>query len=304
MRELDTREAIRVIKEALEVGIKHITFTGGEPLLRHDIWKLIEEAYDNNIYTSLITNGILMSKKVIDRIVKFEVDCYLSLESASKIEHERIRGKNTWNYVTQAINMLEYEGVEYGIIATISKINLDNVWKIPYLMLDNGWSNVHSISYLPVLPSGRALNKGILPESHEVINVVKKIDETCKETGIPTFIWCMPFAKLYVKYSYVGSCRKANVVDLDPEGNILLCDTLNIKLSNVVKLGFRKALEKAENHPLVKRIEETIRMEPCSKCKLKSFCLGGCYTRSLRLLHDISKPDPLCPIVQGKLEVK
>src|SRR5215467_7475114 len=56
--ELTTEEWKRVIREAAGLGVLQIGFSGGEPLARRDVEKLIRAAGEANLYTNLITSGI------------------------------------------------------------------------------------------------------------------------------------------------------------------------------------------------------------------------------------------------------
>src|SRR5256885_16090507 len=56
--ELTTNEWTRVIREAAALGVLQIGFSGGEPLVRHDLADLVRAAREGNLYTNLITSGI------------------------------------------------------------------------------------------------------------------------------------------------------------------------------------------------------------------------------------------------------
>ncbi len=57
-RELDTATWLRVFREAEDLGVVQLNLTGGEPLIRDDLERLIEEARRLDLYTNLITSGI------------------------------------------------------------------------------------------------------------------------------------------------------------------------------------------------------------------------------------------------------
>src|SRR5579862_5862691 len=56
--ELTTAEWLRVIQEASELGVLHVLFSGGEPLLRKDLPTLVAQAHDYGMYTNLVTSGL------------------------------------------------------------------------------------------------------------------------------------------------------------------------------------------------------------------------------------------------------
>src|SRR5438552_3750733 len=56
--ELTTDEWRRVLREAAELGVLQVGFSGGEPIVRRDLNELIRSARESNLYTNLITSGV------------------------------------------------------------------------------------------------------------------------------------------------------------------------------------------------------------------------------------------------------
>lgn len=61
---MSTEQAIKLINHFGEIGINRLDFTGGEPLLRHDLDCLIECAKQNGISTIVTTNTLLLNEKI------------------------------------------------------------------------------------------------------------------------------------------------------------------------------------------------------------------------------------------------
>jgi len=94
-KEISTEDFKNIISEFASLGSTGIGFTGGEPLLRADIYDLIKFAKEKHMATQLTTNGILLneinSKKLIDAGLD---DLGVSLESHNSEIHDDIRGVN------------------------------------------------------------------------------------------------------------------------------------------------------------------------------------------------------------------
>ncbi len=74
-RELTTEEWSTIVDRAWQVGIPHVTFTGGEPTLREDLPDLIARAEKNGQVCGLLSDGIkLTDKKYLDRLLKTGLD--------------------------------------------------------------------------------------------------------------------------------------------------------------------------------------------------------------------------------------
>ena len=67
-RELTTEEVLKVIDKLGEAGLSILTFSGGEPLLRPDIYVAIERAEDIGIFCTIASNGTLMTKSVVHKL--------------------------------------------------------------------------------------------------------------------------------------------------------------------------------------------------------------------------------------------
>lgn len=67
-KELTTKEAFTVIKKMGKAGISILTFSGGEPLVRSDIYDAIKYADDSGMLCTIASNGTLMTKQVVDKL--------------------------------------------------------------------------------------------------------------------------------------------------------------------------------------------------------------------------------------------
>lgn len=92
--ELSTEEAKRVLDDFADNGLMFVTFLGGEPLTRRDIFELVDYSTDLGIYTALLTNGLNVKPDTVQRLV----DCGLemigvSIDSHDPAVHDAVRGK-------------------------------------------------------------------------------------------------------------------------------------------------------------------------------------------------------------------
>ena len=66
--ELSEEEALNLIDQAAELGVRHIGFTGGEAFLRSDTLKLMQRAHRQGIGTTVVTNSLLLSDELLERL--------------------------------------------------------------------------------------------------------------------------------------------------------------------------------------------------------------------------------------------
>src|SRR5208337_643953 len=82
--ELTTEEAIRVIDDLAGMGVPLILFSGGEPLMRGDIWDLARHARNRGLKMALSTNGTLITPEVAGKIKECGIEyAGISLDGAT-----------------------------------------------------------------------------------------------------------------------------------------------------------------------------------------------------------------------------
>src|SRR4051794_2452936 len=68
--ELTTAEWVNVFEQAAAMGMLHVHFTGGEPLLRADLEGLVASAHERGLYVNLITSGIGLNQERLSALVE------------------------------------------------------------------------------------------------------------------------------------------------------------------------------------------------------------------------------------------
>jgi len=122
--ELKTADILRGIDEFYRLGMRWITFSGGEPLLRNDIGQLVDHCKDRGITTFISTNGTLLPRRIeavkrVDRIT-------ISLDGASAV-HDAVRGEGSWEEAVRAIELCRERNIDVGTTCVLSSSNLDSL---------------------------------------------------------------------------------------------------------------------------------------------------------------------------------
>lgn len=90
--ELSTPQAFKVVDNMADAGVAVLTFSGGEPLLRSDIYKVIGRAKDSGLLCTVASNGTLITRNVAKRLLKSGVErVEIGLDGASAETHEFLR---------------------------------------------------------------------------------------------------------------------------------------------------------------------------------------------------------------------
>ena len=92
-RELTTDECLALLDEMRTLGTEMLILTGGEPLLRKDIYQLAETASGMGMWVVMGTNGVLVTRAVARKMVECGVKGVgISIDSADPDRHNAFRG--------------------------------------------------------------------------------------------------------------------------------------------------------------------------------------------------------------------
>ncbi|MEW6713863.1 MAG: radical SAM protein [Nitrospirota bacterium] len=134
-KEFDTARFMDVIGEFARLGIPGIGFTGGEPLLRDDIFELMAETRRLGMIAHLNSNGWLLGDKQAQRIINIGVDSVnISLDGATAETHDRIRqAQGSYDRAVKAVERLvslkkkHKSLIRIKTVAVIDETNIDEV---------------------------------------------------------------------------------------------------------------------------------------------------------------------------------
>jgi MoaA/NifB/PqqE/SkfB family radical SAM enzyme len=119
--EATTLEFKRRLFDCWDLGCSIVSFTGGEPLLRNDIGKLLEySSKEIGLFTGLVTNGILLDKRIYG-LSKYTDAVAVSFDVNDKQTFNRTRGVDAFEKVKANIQYAKKMGIEIDLISVITK---------------------------------------------------------------------------------------------------------------------------------------------------------------------------------------
>ncbi|AJE02495.1 radical SAM protein [Geobacter pickeringii] len=176
--ELDTARFKEIIGEFARLGTPGLGFTGGEPLLRPDIYELLACSRHNGMITHLNTNGYFLDDAAVRHIVDAGVESVnISLDGASPATHDRIRNcGGAFERATAAVGRLHRLRRERGVplrikmVAVLGEANIDEAGELAELSRELG---ADCIEFIPCQPlTGDGSDKTTMP--HE--SFLEKVD--------------------------------------------------------------------------------------------------------------------------------
>jgi MoaA/NifB/PqqE/SkfB family radical SAM enzyme len=126
------------LKDLKKLGVKVIDFTGGEPLLHHDIHLFLKMAKDMGFITTLTTNGLLYPKKAKELRGLINM-LHFSLDFADAKQHDEVRGVGCFDFVMKSIEIAKELGEKPDILFTAMNENIGELEKVyENISLPNG----------------------------------------------------------------------------------------------------------------------------------------------------------------------
>jgi len=119
---MDTADAMRIVDQAYEFGASFFGITGGEALLRKDLFDVIAYARKIGMNASIITDGRLLDVKAIENIIRNEVRVSISIDGGEKT-NDLIRGKGAYAASVSAIERLSRENLLNCLVYTLANVN-------------------------------------------------------------------------------------------------------------------------------------------------------------------------------------
>lgn len=182
LKELSTAQLKQLLKDFRDLGTAGIGFTGGEPLLREDIFELLKYAKDLGLITHLNTNGFLLHEENVAKLFSSGVDSVnISLDGASPKTHDTIRGYNgAFDKVIKAVGYIlkkrkeENSKVRLKVVCVINEFNIDEVSDIVKLAANLGTDCIEFIPEQAFVPGD---NKRHLRFNEDFMNKARKVTD-------------------------------------------------------------------------------------------------------------------------------
>jgi len=128
-----------------------VILTGGEPLLRSDIWDICLKGSELGYKVGLLTNGTLISEETAQKIKTYTNGVQVSLDGMQK-SNDIIRGEGSFKQIIAGISRLLDSGTVPSVAIVATKINLKEIPSLIRFLLDH---DIINIQIRPVIYQGR-----------------------------------------------------------------------------------------------------------------------------------------------------
>ncbi len=307
--ELSTAEAKALIDTFPETGNPIIIFTGGEPLLRHDIFELVDHANSKGLRCVMAPNGTLITPESARRMKETGIQrCSISIDGATAAEHDVFRGvPGAYEQAMKGIEYLKAEGIEFQINSTVTKTNLPRFKEIFHLAEKLGAAAWHIFLLVPMGRAAQLAEEVITAEEYE--EVLNWFYDFRKTTSMHLKATCAPHY-----YRIMRQRAKEDGIPVTPDtfgmdaltrgclggtgfcfishnGQVQPCGYLEIDCGNVRKTPFPEIWRASK--PFVQFRTPAEYHGKCGTCEYHKVC-GGCRARAHSLTGEYMAEEPLC----------
>lgn len=298
--ELTTVECFKLIDEIVSFGRPIIILTGGEPLLRKDIFEIAEYGKNKGLTMVMAPNGTLLSDENIKKILNSGIKrISVSLDGPDAASHDNLRQvPGAFKQACEGIGRARKAGLEFQVNTTVTKRNIELLPKIVQLAKELG-AKAHHIFLL--VPTGRAkemVDEELSPREYE--ETLRFLAQEKKRSSLEIKVTCAPHFNRILLQEYsdmVSSLRGRGCMAgvsfcfISHTGDLQPCGYLEVKCGNVRDLGFKKAWFESE---VFNDLRDWSKYKgKCGLCEFKNIC-GGCRARAYAKYKDYLKEEPYC----------
>lgn len=246
--ELSTDEWKRVVREAEALGVVSVVFTGGEPLLRPDVFDLIRWVDKNEAVALMFCNGLLLTKENAQKLADAGLWCiHASIDSPDPAAHDEMRRvPGCFDRAIEGLARCKDAGILTGISTYATPERLHNGQVVEMIELAKRLG-VDEITIFDVVPTGRLLTqdrKYLLTDEDkaELCRLEEKYNEghslphviTQAHVNGPTGVGC-----------YAGWCQ----FYVTAFGDVTPCDFTPISFGNVRETSVETIWNRMTRHP-------------------------------------------------------
>ena len=296
-QELTTEECLGLLGEMQALGTEMVILTGGEPLLRKDIYDLATAASDAGMWVVMGTNGVLVN----DRVARKMVDCGvqgvgISIDSIDPAKHDSFRGgPDSWKHSVRALEICKANGLEVLVQTTVMDMNRDEIPQlIDFARQKGAWS--FNLYFLVQTGRGQRMNDLDAGQTEAMLTDLVNVQEEYRPMLVRSK--CAPQFKR-IAYDLgsggleSGGCMAGTqYCRITPSGDVTPCPYMTVSAGNIREQSFTDIWQTS---PVLVALRDPSQLKGrCGSCEYNELC-GGCRCRAYAGFDDYLQEDPACP---------
>jgi radical SAM protein with 4Fe4S-binding SPASM domain len=316
--QLNTEEVYRLIDQISDFSEPVFIISGGDPLLRKDIFDVAARADEKGLKVVMSPSGSRITPRIVEKMKNSGIRMLsISCDGSNPEVHDRFRKvPGSYEMIRSSLEVLNDNGMPFQINTTVTQHNIDDLPHIRDFVRRVGGK---TWDIFMLVPTGRAkIKMEISPEKYE--DTIKTIYDWNHSSPIPIKMTCAPhYMRLIaqkekekglnspIKASHKvhgrlpssrlggrgcmagnGFCFISNI------GEVYGCGFLPLKAGNTRNQNFRDIYQ--ESGLFTSLRDFNLLGGKCGICEYKTVC-GGCRARSLGASEDYLGEEPFCTYI-------
>ena len=294
--ELTTDECLGLIDEMKALGTEMLILTGGEPLLRKDIYELARYASSQGIWVVMGTNGVLLTDKVVAKMIECGVQgVAISIDSIDPAKHDHFRGgPDAWEHSVRALDICRANGLQTLVQTTVMDMNYAEIPELLAFAREKGaWS--FNLYFLVQTGRGQQMND-LSPERTEAM-LSNLVDWQDQYRPMLVRSKCAPQFKQIAYQKGTGGLESGGCMAgtqycrITPQGDVTPCPYMTVVAGNVREQSFGEIWRTSS---VLHELRDPKQLKGrCGRCEFNELC-GGCRCRAHAAYGDYLQEDPAC----------
>lgn len=330
--ELTLAQQLNIVDQLAKAGVSMIVLSGGEPLTNPNLWKLIERIRAHKIAVSIDSNGVLMTREVVESLKRLGVmSVELSLDSVEANSHDHFRGLDgAFEKTLNALDICSEAGIFTTVATTATTLNHVQSRELISLARSHG---ANRVVFFDLIPAGRGRDVQELRLSgRQLLDLMSMVrEESAKGNGeiftelpqfviyslngdrdansqpsqkdlsverfsVSSFFDCLGPDSLYRRFvPYFGGCPAGRLYcNIQPNGDVTPCMFMpKYPIAGNLK---DQSFEEIWASPTFQALRNRKLLTGiCHDCKFVTVC-GGCRAKAAAYEGDYLASDPICPL--------
>ena len=308
--DLSTDEATRLIDQIAEVGKPIFILSGGEPLIRPDLFDLARYAVERDLTVSMASNGTLIDAEAAATIKDAGIArCSISIDGADSETHDVFRKlPGSFDAALEGIEHLKAAGVPFQLNTTLANHNHHQLADMFRLAEDRSAVAFHVFMLVPVGCGVEiAEDQMLTPKRYE--EVLNEFYGLSQQTDLQTKATCAPHyyrilrqraraeGKQVTRETHGmdavtrGCLAGTSVCFVSHKGEVFPCGYLPVEAGNVREQHFKEIWEESQTFATLRDLDGL--EGKCGACEYRKVC-EGCRARAYYETGNIMGEEPYC----------
>ncbi|MGC9520167.1 MAG: radical SAM protein [Desulfuromonadaceae bacterium] len=312
-----TEEAFKLIDDICEVSKPVLVLSGGEPLMRPDIFEIAQYGTDQGLRMCMATNGTLVTDEICQKMKETDIKMVsLSLDGSTAEIHDNFRQcEGAFEGVMRAAEAFKRNGIKFLINSSFTKRNQHDIAGTFHLAKELGATAWYMFMIVPTGRGEEIMSELVDKDDYEDIlkwhyEQEKNEDEILmRPTCAPHYYRIVPqmakaegvdFKRRSLTFSTGGGkgCIAAQSICLiDCFGNLKPCSYFHSSVGNVKQIPFK---ELWFNSKVFNELRDFSKYKgKCGECEFINVC-GGCRARADAVYGDYMAEEPFCNYIPAR----